>query len=92
MLTSLIKFFTFAPDNVSAEVYWALGVIYLFLIIASILSIKKNVPNLATKLAWTLLVIVVPVIGIAVYCIRCLALADFSFLKQFSPGAKSWNS
>lgn len=85
MLTSLIKFFTFAPDNVSKEVYWALGVIYLFLIIATMLSIQKNIRNLATKLAWMLLITVVPVIGIAVYCIRCLALADFSFLKQFRP-------
>lgn len=96
MLTTIIKFLSFAPDNVSKEVFWILGIIYLFLLIATALSIKKTTNNLSSKLAWTLLVIVLPVIGIAIYCIRCLASADFHFLKQFSPappqGPKHWNS
>jgi hypothetical protein len=96
MLTTLIKFLLFAPENVSKEVYWALAAIYLFLLIATILSIKKTTRPTISKLAWILLATVIPVIGIAIYCIRCLALADFHFLKQFSPappqGPKHWNS
>jgi len=85
MLTALIKFFTFAPDNVTKEVYWALAGIYLLLFIATLLSIKKTTPSLAAKLAWMMLVTILPVLGIAIYCIRCLAAADFHFLKQFNP-------
>lgn len=96
MLTTLIKFLLFAPDNVSKEVYWALGAIYLSFLIATILSIKKTTPNLAFRLAWILLVTIIPVVGIFIYCIRCLISADFNFLKQFSPappqGPKHWNS
>ncbi|WP_345784643.1 PLDc N-terminal domain-containing protein [Prosthecobacter sp.] len=96
MLTLLIKFLTLAPENVSKEVYWALGAIYFIFIIATILSIKKTTSSLALKLAWILLVTFLPVIGIAIYCIRCLASSDFHFLKQFSPappqGPKHWNS
>jgi hypothetical protein len=96
MLTTLIKFFSFAPDNVSQEVHWALAGIYLFLYLASIISIRKISTKPTWKLAWVLLVTVLPVIGIAIYCIRCLAISDFRFLKQFSPappqGPKHWNS
>lgn len=95
MLTALIKFLTFAPDNVTKEVYWALAAIYLFLFLATLLSIKKTTHTHVPKLAWMLLITILPVIGIAIYCIRCLVLADFHFLKQFSPappqGPKHWH-
>lgn len=96
MLTSLIKFLTFAPDNVSKVVYWALAVIYTLLLLATLLSIRKKNPEFTHSLAWSLLVILLPVIGIATHCIRCLATADYQFLKQLYPppqqDTKNWNS
>ncbi len=79
----LTKFITFSPENVSGEVYWVLCGIYAVLLIVSLLSVFSIKSNFGTKLAWFSLVVLLPVLGMILYCIRCLICADYQFLKQF---------
>jgi hypothetical protein len=77
------RFLTFSAQNVTDEVVWALVVIYFILVAVTLASIWGLHVGLVAKLAWSLLAIVLPVAGIALYCFRCLLRADFSFLGQF---------
>jgi hypothetical protein len=86
MIHALTKLLTLSPENVSMEVYWALGSIYIMLWIAAILSVVSKRKTLTHRLAWILLVTFVPVLGIALHCLSCLVTADYQFLKQFGLG------
>lgn len=80
------KFILFSPENVSLEVYVALGGIYLLLWSVTILSITSKKSSIANRLAWFMLITLLPVIGIALYSITCLINQDYQFLKQFGFG------
>lgn len=88
MLHVIIKFLTFSPENVSVEIYWALGAIYFLFYVTTCLSILSNKLGFRSRLAWILLSTVLPVVGMAFYCLRCLAIADYQFLKQFGLAPK----
>ena len=77
------NFIALSPENVSEPVYWAIGVIYLMFIGVSLASVFSKSNSLGSLLAWGLLVIGLPVLGIAAHCFRCLIFADYHYLKQF---------
>lgn len=77
------RFLTLSAQNVSEEVLWALGLVYLILVLVTLGSILCLKVNAAAKVAWAVLVVGLPVVGMALYCLRCLAVADYSFLGQF---------
>lgn len=83
MRYAITKFITFSPQNVSEDVFWALGAIYAGLVFITILSVFSLRDTIVSKLVWTLLVICVPVLGVVCHCFRCLLNADYQFLKQF---------
>ncbi len=83
MRYAVTKFITFSPQNVSEDVFWALAFIYASLVFITLLSVFSRRGAILSKLVWTLLIICVPVFGIACHCMRCLLGSDYQFLKQF---------
>lgn len=79
----ITNFLTGNPENISEPVYWAMGMIYLLLLSVSLASVYSRSRGIVSLLAWGLLVIFLPVMGIALHCLRCLIVADYQFLKQF---------
>ncbi len=77
------RFLTLSAQNVTEEVLWALAVVYLILLLVTLASIWGLHIGAGFKLAWTLLVLGLPVAGIAFYCVRCLLKADYAFLGQY---------
>lgn len=79
----ITRFFTFDALNVIPEVYYALFIIWAFLIIISWFSIFSQKMNLPAKLLWLVIVTAIPVLGMAIYCVFCLYTADYAYLKRF---------
>ena len=77
------RFLTLSAQNVTEEVLWALGLVYLILVLVTLGSVMFQKSNTAVKMAWALLVIGLPVLGMALYSVWCLLKADYSFLGQF---------
>ncbi len=79
----IIRFFTFDALNVIPEVYYALLIIGAFLIIISWFSIFSQKISLPAKLIWLAIVTLIPIAGMVVYCVYCLFIADYAYLKRF---------
>lgn len=75
------RFFSFHAENVAPEIYWALGCVYLILIAVSLESLRRS--QVRFKLAWAMLILFTPLIGMFFYALRSFFSADFSFLKRF---------
>ncbi|WP_397381976.1 hypothetical protein [Prosthecobacter sp.] len=89
MRYALIHFLMFSPETVTQEIYWALAGIYAVLLFVSATSIFSLHSNFWVKLAWFVLIVALPVIGMTLYCIRCMIYADYSLAKQFGFGFKN---
>jgi len=75
-------------QNVSVEIFWILGIVYGVLLLVTVSSILKSVDSLIGRLAWLLLTVGFPLGGMVLYCLRCILVADFSSLSQFTPKKK----
>ena len=82
MRTVIMRLLTLRAENVTPEVLMALGFIYLGAVALCLSSVFRSTSSSVSRLAWMMLVIFLPVIGIFLYCFRCLILADYSALKQ----------
>lgn len=85
MLDVFTRFLTFEVISTHPVVPWAIGTTFLLLILSSILSITSlNIGRFA-KTMWGLLIILLPIIGLFIYSLRCLCRSDWSILKPFFP-------
>lgn len=87
----ITRFITFNAENVTQEVLWALAMVYFVLVTVTVFSILKDTGSAGMKMAWILLVLAAPVLGMAIYCVRSLFSADYQFLKQFGIALSSNN-
>jgi hypothetical protein len=68
--------------NHHPAVFWGVGAVWLLLIISAFLSVRSLPISFVAKLAWFLVIVVLPVLGLAAYALRCLAKANW---KTFEP-------
>ncbi len=62
-------------------VYAALGIIWVVLLITAFSSLRSLDISVWAKWMWFLFILGVPIMGLAIYAIRCLICADWSALK-----------
>jgi hypothetical protein len=81
MRDTLVRFFTIDPLNEQPLIYWGLAVVWLVLVGNCIASLRVQPISVAARWLWAFLIIALPIIGMALYLLRCLFKADYSFLK-----------
>ncbi len=81
MLQVIINLLTLKALSTSAEVYAGLAAVWLLMLAAGIASVLSRTWSPALKFFWCLVLVALPVAGMAVYCLCCLFVADYSFLK-----------
>lgn len=81
MLQVVIRFFTLDVITEHPVVYFGLGVVWLILLGSASLSILAQRISRPWKVFWFLLVLLLPIAGLAIYALRCLFLGDWSFLR-----------
>lgn len=82
MRVIITRFLTLSAQNISDEVVWALAFIYFLLVLVTLASVWSSPSGVVQKIIWTMLVLTLPVAGMALYCVRCLFRADYSWLTQ----------
>ncbi|MBL9114511.1 MAG: hypothetical protein JNJ83_05850 [Verrucomicrobiaceae bacterium] len=87
MLQVLFNFLSTRALNSSPEAYLGLGIVWATLLVAGIMSILSRHWGWGVKVAW-LIAIMVPIAGLAAYCVFSLFIADYSFLKMFGVGTR----
>lgn len=88
----VFRFLTFDALNDHVMVHVGLIVTWIILIIAAIMSLRQQSISLTAKWIWFGLILCVPILGLAVYTMRCLFTADFGFLKFLLGPSKSAKS
>lgn len=86
---TIIRFLSFDAHNVTPQVYVAMAVIYLALLVVTLLSIRKHGFSAKGRATWMLVVVLVPIFGIAAYCVSCLMKADITFMQNIGLFRKS---
>jgi len=81
MRETVIRFFTIDPLNQHPLIYWGLALVWLVLVCNCIASLRIQPISVAARWLWVILIIALPIVGMAFYLIRCLFKADYAFLK-----------
>ncbi len=85
MRTVITRFITFDAENTAPEVYAVLAFAYLTLLALCLASLARS--NIKGKLAWSLYILFIPMVGMYMYTFWCLLRADYSFLARLGLGA-----
>jgi len=81
MTDVLIRFLGVKPLNDHPLIYAGMLVVWMTLVINCLFSIQSLRASLAMRWFWFVFVVGVPLVGMLLYLLRCLWLADYSFLK-----------
>jgi hypothetical protein len=81
MRDTIIRFLTVNPLNEHPLVYWGLAVVWVVMILNCIASLRQQEMSIPARWLWFLVILLLPILGMALYLIRCLMTADYSFLK-----------
>lgn len=86
IITFTTRFLKVDYQNMIPEVaIFAVGV-WLLILVCAFLSIASQPISGKAKWLWVAVVVMVPLLGCAIYCVYCLSRQDYSFLKIFSSG------
>ena len=77
----ITRFLNLQVMNFHPAVYWGLLIIWVILLVAAFSSLREIEMSLGAKIAWFLVILFVPIIGLALYAVRCLIRSDWTFLK-----------
>lgn len=81
MRETLFRFFTFEPMNPQPMVLWIMAGIWLLLVVNCITSLRHLTIGVGARWAWLLIIVLLPIVGMTLYLLRCIFRADYSFLK-----------
>lgn len=81
MRETLLRFFTLEPMNADPTILWIMAGIWVVLVINCISSLRIIPIGLGGRWAWLLIIVLLPILGMTLYLLRCIFRADYSFLK-----------
>ena len=81
MRETIVRFFTIDPLNEHPLIYWTLAAVWLVLIVNCIASLRVQPISISMRWFWIILIVALPIGGMALYLLRCLVKTDYSFLK-----------
>ena len=73
---------SFDANNVVFEVYVVMAFLYLVMLAVTIASIRGRFASPNDRTRWLMTVLLLPIVGMALYCIHCLRHADYEFLRS----------
>ena len=81
MRNIVIHFFRLEILNLHPFVYWGLAGVWLLLIVSAFASVRSLTIPILAKNVWVLIILAVPILGLAAYAFRCLARANWYSIK-----------
>ena len=77
MRALFVRWLNLDAQNFIPEVWAAVGVLWVLLVVFAIMSIRSQSMTARSKILWGLFVIAVPFVGLFIYCVYCLARVDY---------------
>jgi hypothetical protein len=92
MRETLFRFLTLEPMNADPKILWVMAGIWVLLIFNCIASLRYGALSQAARWSWFLIIVLLPIVGMTLYLLRCIFRADYSFLKFVLGPPKKVNS
>ena len=77
------RLFSLEAVTIIPEVYWGLLAVFVVLLVASISSVMGQSIGGGAKVAWMAVLLLLPLLGLWIYALRCVVFADYSFLRDW---------
>ena len=81
MIRTISNWLRLDAQNLIAEVWWAMLIIWVALLLIALVDIATHTFSLTSKLGWICAVIFLPLVGLFAYCLYSLARADYHMLE-----------
>jgi hypothetical protein len=91
MIQTLFNLLEFNAQNLIIEVWWCALALWVALLVIAITDVATNTISRGGKLAWSMAIVLVPLVGLFAYCVFCLRRADyymFEFLTRKRKGPR----
>ncbi len=86
LITFGLRFLTLKYQNMVPEIAVLALVVWMLVLACTFFSICSQPISRRAKWSWVAFVVMVPLLGGAVYCVYCLTRQDYGFLKVFMGG------
>lgn len=81
MRALVINFLSLDVLNLHPALYWGLAAVYFLIFVSAFMSVRSLAISTGAKVAWLLIIIVIPILGLAVYALRCIFKANWNAFK-----------
>ena len=81
MIRTILNWLKLDAQNLIVEVWWALLLLWVVLIVVAIFDVSTNTITGTTKFVWISAIVLLPMIGLFAYCVFCLTRADYHMLE-----------
>ena len=81
MIRTFTNWLRLDAQNLIAEVWWAMLIIWCALVLIAVFDIATHTFTATTKLGWICAVVFLPLVGLFAYCLYSLAKADYHMLE-----------
>ena len=81
MLQTLVNWLKFDIQNLIVEVWWCVAALWLALVVISLIDLAGSSLKSWEKALWMALVVLLPFVGLAFYCIACMIRADYYMVE-----------
>jgi hypothetical protein len=89
MKDAILRFATLNAENVIPYVYIGMAVVWIIMVATAFFSLRAQPIGAGAKMVWALLIVLLPIVGMTLYCLRCLLRADYPLLEQLGFFGKS---
>jgi hypothetical protein len=69
--------------NLHPMVYWGMAGVWVLLLFSAFASVRSLSISTGAKIAWSLVILVLPIFGLSAYAIRCLFRSNWHALKPW---------
>lgn len=81
MRGTIIRFLTLDVQITHPLIPWVLVAVWALLLAAAFSSLRQQTISATVRWSWFVAILVLPIVGLFAYTIRCLVINDWSFLK-----------
>jgi hypothetical protein len=69
-------------------VYWGLAAVWFLILVSAFMSVRSLSISTGVKSAWFMVIVAIPILGLAAYAFRCIASANWKALKPLFQARK----
>jgi hypothetical protein len=85
----VLRFLTFQVVSIHPAIYVGLGGVWLMLLLTAFGSVRSERFGTVARTLWLLFIVLVPLVGLGLYAVRCLICGNWSFLKPILASPKT---